>query len=152
MSKQFEPTASSISDTLATWADNFKHNATHAFAGMNPKDWIRIVMIVGTYCLIRPYLIKLGARAQQKQHEKDAAATLAEISPNELRGEGKIQIPGLGDSDEEEDTEVKPGDWGKKARVRQRKFIRDAIKKEEDRLRDEQEAESDKEIEQFLVD
>lgn len=142
----------SISELLSTWRNNFTTNVSAGFSEMTLRNWIRIVMIVGTYCLIRPYLIKLGARQQRKAHERDAADIGAEIHPNELRGgKGKIEIPGVGDSDEEDEEETQPGDWGKNARVRQRKFIRQAVKKEEDRLRDEQEAESDKEIEEFLV-
>lgn len=93
---------------------------------------------------------------QAKAHEKDAAQTEAEgaeLSPNDLRGgkKAKVEIPGVGDSSDEEE-EARPGDWGKQARVRQRKFIRQALEREEARLADEQEAESDKEIEEFLVD
>ncbi|KAF2658459.1 DUF1531-domain-containing protein [Lophiostoma macrostomum CBS 122681] len=143
----------SISETLSTWKNNFQRNTTNAFADMRPKDYIRLVIIVGTYCLIRPWLMKLGAHMQAKQHKKDSEETAAEIHPNELRGgKGKIEIPGLGDSDEEEDAEeTQPGQWGRTARVRQRKFIRQTLEKEEKRLRDEQEDESDKEIEEFLV-
>lgn len=115
-----------------------------------------MVVIVGAYLLLRPFLVKLGARQQRKVHEREAArtaaeATEAELHPNQLRG-GKVEIPGLDDSDEEQDADVKPANWGRNARVRQRKFVRDTITKEEERLRNEQEAESDKEIEQFLVD
>lgn len=139
-----------IPELLSTWKDNFTRNTSEAFSRMQLKDYIRLVIIVGTYALLRPYLIKLGGKIQAQQHEKDAADT-AEIHPNELRG--KIEIPGVGDSDEEDDDDQadQPGNWGRNARVRQRKFIREALAKEEARLADEQEAESDKEIEQFLV-
>ncbi|KAF2281447.1 DUF1531-domain-containing protein, partial [Westerdykella ornata] len=145
------------SQLLSTWGSNFTRNTKAGLADMTPKDWIRLVIIVGTYCLLRPYLIKLGGRMQTKSHEADAAETEAlgaEISPNDLRGgkKGKIEIPGVGDSSDEDEEESRPGDWGKKARVRQRKFIREALEREERRLAEDQEAESDKEIEQFLVD
>lgn len=141
-----------ISEALSTWGHNFTHNTTAAFADMGPKDYIRLVIIIGTYLLLRPQLMKLGARMQRKSHEKDAQDNgEADIHPNELRG--KIEIPGVGDSDEEDDENVeRVGDWGRNARVRQRKFIRDALAKEEARLADEQEDESDREIEEFLVD
>lgn len=144
-----------LTEILSEWGTNFTTNTAKSFTTMSAKDWIRIVIIVGTYSLIRPYILKLGAKAQNRAHEKDAAeSTGAEVHPNELRTGrklGKVEIPGVGDSDEEEG-EDKPAEWGKKARVRQRKFIRSAIEKEEKRLADEQEAESDKEIEEFLVD
>ncbi|KAF2116681.1 protein trafficking Pga2 [Lophiotrema nucula] len=136
--------------TLSTWANNFTRNSNKMITDMQLKDWIRIVIIVGTYCLIRPHLLKLGARIQEKQHAKDAEEIHAEIHPNELRG--KVEIPGVGDSDEENDEDEKPGDWGRSARVRQRKFIRDALKKEEERLAQEQEDEEDKDIAEFLTE
>lgn len=93
--------------------------------------------------------MKLGAKMQTKSHEADSADT-GLMNPNELRG--KVEIPGVDeDSDEEEEEEGTVGNWGRNARVRQRKFIREALKREEQRLRDEAEAESDKEIEEFLI-
>lgn len=146
----------SIPELLTTWKDNFVRNTSEAFVNMKPEGYIRLVIIVGTYALLRPYLMKLGARMQERQHEKDAAetqaaATGATVHPNELRTGKKVAIPGVEDSDDEEETEPQPAQWGKKARIRQRKFIRQAIEKEEQRLRDEQEAESDKEIEDLLT-
>lgn len=140
----------SLTEIMSEWGTNFTTNTAKSFTTMTAKDWIRIVIIVGTYSLLRPYILKLGAKAQNRAHEKDAADTGAEVHPNELRTGKKIEIPGVGDSDEEEDGEEVVA-WGKKARVRQRKFIRTAVEKEEKRLADEQEAESDKEIEEFLV-
>lgn len=89
---------------------------------------------------------------QKRAHEKDAQETTdAEIQPNELRGGKKIAIPGVESDGEEEEGEQEVPKWGAKARVRQRKFIRSALEKEEKRLQDEQEDESDKEIEEFLT-
>jgi hypothetical protein len=138
-----------IADTLSGWGSNFKHNFTGAFKDLDAKGYIRLVIIVGTYCLIRPYIIKLGGRVQRQHHEKESAES-AEISPNDLRG--GIEIPGVEEEDEEVDeVDERPGNWGRKARVRQRRFVRDQLKKHEDRLRDEQEDEEDKEIEEFLT-
>lgn len=138
---------------LKQWGGNFQRNSSGMFKDMNAKNWIRIVIVVGTYLLLRPYIIKLGARQQAKMHERDSQeeVTDAKIHPNDLRGGKKVAIPGL-DSDDEEVQEAKPAQWGKKARVRQRKFIRTAVEKEEERLRQEQEDEEDKDIQEFLVD
>lgn len=155
MSESRPQSEQSLPELLTTWKDNLVRNSTASFTQLKPKDIIRLVIIVGTYCLIRPYLLKLGARMQEKQHEREAAAlnvTDAEIQPNELRTGKKIAIPGVEDSDDEEETEVQPAQWGKTARVRQRKFIRSAMEKEEKKLQEDQEAESDKEIEDLLVD
>lgn len=130
-------------------------NSTASVTNTKPQNWIRLVVIVGAYLLIRPYLMKFGERMQEKQHERDAAAaagTGADIHPNELRTGKKFAIPGVSESDDEEETEIRPGDWGKKARVRQRKFIRHTMEKEEQRLLDEQEEEDLKEILDLLQD
>jgi Protein trafficking PGA2 len=138
-----------LTTLLSTWAGNFQRNTSSAFAELRLKDYIRLVVIIGGYCLLRPWLMKLGAKMQTKSHEADSADT-GLMNPNELRG--KVEIPGVDeDSDEEEEGEGTAGNWGRNARVRQRKFIREALEKEEQRLRDETEAESDKEIEEFLI-
>lgn len=140
-----------IPELLVEWKNRLVNNTSNAFRDMKPEGYIRLVIIVGTYALIRPYLMKLGARMQERQHERDAADTGADIHPNELRTGKKFAIPGVDDSDDEEETEAQPAEWGKAARVRQRKFIRKALEKQEKKLQDEQEAESDKEIEDLLI-
>jgi hypothetical protein len=138
-----------LTTLLSTWAGNFQRNTSSAFAELRLQDYIRLVVIIGAYCLLRPWLMKLGAKMQTKSHEADSADT-GLMNPNELRG--KVEIPGVDeDSDEEEEGEGTAGNWGRNARVRQRKFIREALEREERRLRDEAEAESDKEIEEFLI-
>jgi hypothetical protein len=138
-----------LTTLLSTWAGNFQRNTSSAFAELRLQDYIRLVVIIGAYCLLRPWLMKLGAKMQTKSHEADSADT-GLMNPNELRG--KVEIPGVDeDSDEEEEGEGTAGNWGRNARVRQRKFIREALEREEQRLRDEAEAESDKEIEEFLI-
>jgi len=95
--------------------------------------------------------MKLGAKLQMQIHEKDGADT-GFMDPNELRG-AKIEIPGVESDEDDSEDEVNTGtgvDFGRKARLRQRKFIREALEKEEQRLRDEAEG-SDAEIEEFLV-
>ncbi|CAI6269762.1 unnamed protein product [Periconia digitata] len=146
---------------LNTWKDNFFRNSKSAFTTMDTRAWIRLVMIVGTYCLIRPYLVKMAGRHQQRQHEKanannDAAAegmidprTGRRVEAANVNAKGKVAIPGVGDESDEE-VEVGGVSWGKSARVRQRKFIRTAVEREERRL-EEEDAESDKEIEELLV-
>lgn len=144
-------------EEVRNFVDSRLSNFLASFSRLKPEGWIRLVWIVGAYLLLRPYLMKLGARAQERQHEKEsaeAAPTGAEVHPNELRGGKKkvgIAIPGA-ESDDEETTEAKPGQWGKKARVRQRKYIRSTLEKEEKRLQDEQDQEDLKEIADLLED
>lgn len=103
--------------------------------------------------LLRPYLIKLGARSQMKSHEEESAeaeqAAKAAISPNELRG--RVQIPEDSDSEEEEAGQTTSADWGKKARRRQREMIKKMLEAEEQWLRESKEEEEDKDIEEFLI-
>jgi len=98
--------------------------------------------------LLRPYIIKLGSRAQMKTHERESEETAkAAISPNELRG--RVEIPE--DSDSEEEAQSSSADWGKKARRRQRDMIKKLLDAEERRLQESKEEEEDKDIEEFLV-
>ena len=62
--------------------ERFTRNLRGSLEGMSPEKWIRIVIIVGAYMLLRPYLIKLGGKVQMKQHEKEAAAAEAEAEWN----------------------------------------------------------------------
>lgn len=130
--------------------------AAQTTRNLTPKDYIRLLAIVGGYCLLRPYLVKFGGRFQASDHEREIEDTeilsaggdnKGIISPNVLRG----QIP----EDTDEDDEEEEGDkgvvsWGRKARRRQRGLVRKIVEAEENRRREEDEADSDKEIEEFL--
>lgn len=127
--------------------------AAESTRNLTPKDYIRLLAIVGGYCLLRPYLVRLGGRFQASDHEREiddseilSSGDKGIISPNLLRG----QIPE--DSDEEEEEEGDKGvvSWGRKARRRQRGLVRKIVEAEEKRRREEEEADSDKEIEEFL--
>ncbi|CAJ2507732.1 Uu.00g089180.m01.CDS01 [Anthostomella pinea] len=127
----------------------FTNNLSESFSQVPMQHWIRLVIIVGAYALLRPYIVKMGAKFQEKQMAKDQIEQekQAEISPNQLRGQ--VDIPE--DSDEEEQAETTSSDWGKKARKRQRNMIKKMLDIEEKRLQELQEEEEDKDIEQFLV-
>lgn len=139
--------------------NRFTTNMKASFTEMSLHHWLRVVIIVGAYLLARPYIIKLGARHQtkllEKQDAEDQATREAEgkISPNQLRGD--IGIP---DEDSDEDGQQPEAtaastaaDWGKKARKRQRVMLRKILDAEEERLRELQEDEEDKDIEQYLT-
>lgn len=136
--------------------DRFTTNFRKSFEGMSPEKWIRIVIVVGTYCLIRPYLMKLGGKVQMKQHEKEAAAAKAEeeqkakMSPNELRG--YKEIPDDSDDEGEAQGQTTSTEWGKKARKRQRHMIKKLLDAEEQRLQELQDDEEDKDIQEFLTE
>lgn len=140
--------------------DRLTTNMRKSFDGMSPEKWIRIVAVVGAYCLLRPYIMKMGSKVQMAQHEKEAAATKvaeeeqARMSPNELRGYKEIPE----DSDEEGEGQAAGAaaqststEWGKKARKRQRNTIKKILAAEEQRLQDLQDDDEDKDIEQYLT-
>ncbi|KAI8625148.1 DUF1531-domain-containing protein [Xylariaceae sp. FL1651] len=133
--------------TLVT--DRFTNNVSTSFTQMTAQQWIRLIAIVGAYALLRPYVIKMGAKYQEKQFEKDQKEDLAQISPNQLRGE--IGIPEVSDDDDEEQGETTASDWGKKARRRQRTMIKNLLEAEEQRLQETFDELEDKDIEEYLV-
>ncbi|KAM7198090.1 Protein trafficking Pga2 [Naviculisporaceae sp. PSN 640] len=139
-------------DAIKLLGKRFQNNVQSGFNEMTAQQWIRLVIIVGAYMLLRPYLIKLGARSQMAAHEAAEQETQAkaEISPNQLRGQ--IDIPEDSDDEGEAATGEATGpDWGKNARKRQRTMIKKLLEAEERRLQESREEEEDKDIEEFLV-
>ena len=148
-----------VTNQLSTYATNLNNQVHSAFARMTAQDYIRLIIIVGAYALLRPYLLKLGGKYQQQDHER-------EIDPEELacmkknvirdRRDGSLReradVPEDTDSDSEEQRNTASADWGKKARRRQRRVIRTLLEQEEQRKREAEEQESDKEIEDLLVE
>lgn len=146
---------------LSEWWTRFSTNTGKSLTEMTAQNWIRLIIIVGSYLLLRPYLLKLGARIQRKQFEKEqkkdeeerAAAGQGGMNANDLRAGRRIDIPGVDSDSEDEEggTVATGGEWGRKARVRQRRFVRRAVEETERRLY-EKGTESDKEIEDMLED
>jgi hypothetical protein len=143
---------------LITWKGNFVRNTSASFSRMTLQNWIRLVIIVCTYALIRPYILKLGARVQQSYLEKEAKESdeaWAALHPNDLRdGRRRVEIPGVDDGDEGVDGMGEVAgekEWGRKARLRQRKIVRKAMEIHEANLTRTGE-ESDKDIEDLLED
>jgi flagellar biosynthesis/type III secretory pathway M-ring protein FliF/YscJ len=90
-------------------------------------DWLRLVIIIGGYILLRPILIRFGAKMQEKQLEKEEKTE---------SNEGVVKEKKL-------DTKAKDDlQWGVKARIRQRKL-------NEGHIQDGEESDSD-EIDEFL--
>ncbi|MCJ1322474.1 hypothetical protein MMC15_007823 [Xylographa vitiligo] len=142
LTDQFDMYTKHVGDQLQS---TFKRLAT--------PDYIRLIVIVGAYALLRPYLVQLGGRFQAKDHER-------ELDPNEISSiaatdskslKGKVHVPENTDSESEEESK-KGTDWGKKARRRQRRMVRDLLAADEKRMKEDEEALSDKEIEEFLLE
>jgi len=149
---------------IVSGVQNLPHNLYGTFLSatqMSAKQWIRIIIIMGAYLLLRPYLLKYAAKAQEKQYEKTAQGderaraakdrvAKAKISPNSLRGQ--VEVPEDTD-EEEEEAEGQPtgANWGKKARKRQRQFVKKVLEEEERRAELEDDSEDEREVEEFLV-
>jgi hypothetical protein len=153
--------ATELTSTLDTWKGNFLRNSSASFSTMTPKKWIRLIAVVGAYLLLRPYLLKLGAKVQEQHLEKAMREAGVhpepgtKINANDLRGvkgPAKVEIPGVESESEDEVGETgKEGQWGRKARVRQRKIVKRAMEIHERNLADKGN-ESDKDIEDLLED
>lgn len=71
--------------------NNFVRNVAGMWDGMRLRDYIRIIVIVGAYLLVRPYLLQLAAKIQAKEYAKresqasHQSSNQAKISPNYLR-------------------------------------------------------------------
>lgn len=154
----------SLGGGAALLGDRMSSNIKDSFTSMTMQHWIRLVIVVGAYALLRRYIIKLGAKQQMKAHEREEAedraaaeAAAAKISPNQLRG--AIDIPDDSDDEdalpaggkEETTAAVTATEWGKKARRRQRDVIKKLLDAEEERLRQLHEDEEDKDIDEFMV-
>jgi hypothetical protein len=144
-----------IINMVSAGAHNLYRNATHMFDGMDLRNWIRIVAVVGAYLLIRPYFVNLGIKMQKEAHEKAMNEHKAKkekeavLSPNAFRG--NVKIPEDTDTEEEKSTAA-DANWGKKARKRQRQMVRKILEQDEKKRREQQEDDEDKDIQEFLVD
>lgn len=95
--------------------------------------------------------MKLGGRFQASDHEKEIddseILSPAAVSPNSLRGQ--VNVPDDSESEEEVGGATNTN-WGRTARRRQRKLIKSIVEAEEKSKAEEEAADSDKEIEEFL--
>ncbi|RDL35465.1 uncharacterized protein BP5553_07396 [Venustampulla echinocandica] len=147
-----------MAELIAKYGGNFVRNLRKTFDGMTLEKYVRLIAVVGAYLLLRPYIMKLGAKIQAKEHEKEIdleepEGPKAKISPNMLRGHGGKEVE-IGDSESEEEGEgdTTGANWGKKARKRQRQQDKKLLAAIEERHRQLQEDDEDKDIMEYLVD
>ncbi|RKF77824.1 putative trafficking pga2 [Golovinomyces cichoracearum] len=137
--------------------DNLVRNVRGMWDGMRPRDYIRIVVVVGAYLLLRPYLLKYAAKIQAKEHAKHAfdpskPSSNSKISPNQLRDGHITEIDENEQSEAEGDGIANGAGWGKKTRKRQRRADMKAIEDEERRKLQMEGEKDDQDIMQYLVD
>ncbi|PNY26553.1 PGA2-like protein [Tolypocladium capitatum] len=138
-----------LAGRFAEYGHNARNNLSNTFTDMSPQSWIRLIVIVGGYMLLRPYIMKLGSKNAVKMMEEEDAKSKAkdkidpDMTPNEFRGikEKLYQAEDEGDGT--------GADWGQKARARQRQMLKDLLEAEERRRAAENE---DADIQEFLED
>lgn len=135
---------------FAEYGQNVSNNLSDSFSSMTVQSWIRLVVIVGGYMLLRPYVMKwAGKGAVRRMEDEDAktrgkSITDPELTPNEFRGIKEKLYEA--DVDEGDGTGA---DWGQKARTRQRQMLKQLLEEEERRRAAENE---DADIQEFLED
>ncbi|KAL5118935.1 hypothetical protein ACEQ8H_003064 [Pleosporales sp. CAS-2024a] len=60
-----------VFDNLNLAKDRLVDNSIKSFEGMTAQRWIRIVVIIGGYLLLRPFLLGFAAKRQKAQFEKN---------------------------------------------------------------------------------
>ena len=135
-----------LAATFLEYGHNATNNISKTYDEMTLQSWIRLIVIIGGYMLMRPYFMKFAAQGALKKLEEEDRKEQAKISPNELRG---VQQQLEAQHEEDQLGECESADWGQKARVRQRVILKQMIDEEEQRRQDE---EDDKDIQEFLED
>ncbi|EFX01224.1 duf1531 domain containing protein [Grosmannia clavigera kw1407] len=166
-----------LNDLVTLARERFSTNVSASISNLSAQQWIRLIAIAGAYMLLRPYLMKIGGKMQMRQleaehdaAEQEALALAAKkrpaLSPNDLRGTaapgsmtGLLGLDGDSDSDDDNDDDnnnapatSSGADWGKNARRRQRKMVRQLLSAHEKQLAEAQADEEDKDIAEFLQD
>lgn len=130
------------------YGQNASNNMQGAFKEMSLQQWIRLIVVVGAYLLLRPYAMKwLGGRQLDAMDKDDKKEKAARITANQLRGEkGPVDLDELEEEDLGDGTAT---DWGSRARVRQRTMIKHLMEADERRR---QEDDDDQDIADLLED
>ncbi|KAL8809038.1 MAG: hypothetical protein Q9200_003782 [Gallowayella weberi] len=109
--------------SIAEWFAKLPRNTQESVQRLNFYGWVRLILVVAIYLLIRPWLMKLAERSQTASLEK--AAKTSAVTPNVLRGHGQ----GATEEDSEESTSSS-WSWGSKTRKRQKQAVDQGVEKE----------------------
>ncbi|CCU74765.1 hypothetical protein BGHDH14_bgh02598 [Blumeria hordei DH14] len=146
---------STISEIVKQGGENLVHNVWGMCERICLRDFIRIIIIVGGYLLLRPYLLKFAAKIQAKQYANDADTDVStssdKLSHNQLRGTGAVDLPHSDSEDNQNDRIASGADWGTKARKRQKRAIKRIMEEKEEKWLEAEGDIDDKEIMDLLV-
>ncbi|CAD6503328.1 BgTH12-02995 [Blumeria graminis f. sp. triticale] len=147
---------SAISGIVKQGGENLVRNVWGMWDGMCLRDYTRIVIIVGGYLLLLPYLLKFAAKIQAKQYAKvvdtDASTSSDKLSHNQLWGPGTVDLTHSDSEDIQNDRIASGADWGTKARKRQKRATKIIIEEKEEKMLEAEGDIDDKEIMDLLVD
>ena len=76
-------------DYIIEGKNRLVNNSIKSFEGMTAQRWIRIILIVGAYMLVRPYLLKAAANRQKaalEREQEDLGLGGSGPTANDLRG------------------------------------------------------------------
>lgn len=132
-------------ENIKTWLQHTQVYVEENIIKLPRKSSIRLLLIIGAYCLFRPYLLKWGGIKQTTDYDKALEEDEAEDSSAATESQDA--------SDTSVKTAIANGDdkgatWGEKARQRQKRPVRELVEGREEASGPD--AESDKEIEDFL--
>lgn len=138
-----------VAHRFLQYGQNATNNLSNVFVEMTLQQWIRLIIVVGAYLLLRPYAVKYLGKRKVAEWEEEDAKEKAKISPNQLRGEkGPVEL-----DDTDEEGEGTATDWGHGARVRQRRLVKQLLAANEKQNQELLDAESDDDdIAEFLED
>ncbi|OAA40269.1 hypothetical protein NOR_05830 [Metarhizium rileyi] len=138
---------------LSEYGQNASNNISEGINSMTLQSWIRIIIFAGGYMLLRPYFLKAVTKGAVEKMERDDKKARGdddklphpELTPNEYRGiKDKLYA-----DDDNVGGDGTSSDWGQKARVRQRKMLRELLEEDERRRAALSE---DADIQEFLED
>lgn len=130
-------------EKVQTWLDDAHRYTEQNIVRLPSRNTLRLLIIIGVYCLIRPLLLKYAGVKQGQDYEKlfkegrdSSAATEAQGASNDA-----VDLSKSSDSD--------PDDAAKTTARRRQQPLQEILEGK-DRPSSEVEADSDKEIEDFL--
>jgi hypothetical protein len=81
-----------IIENVAEWKNRFVNNSVASYHEMTAHRWIRIVLIVCAYLLVRPWFVNAAAKKQREQLDKEAEelglGKSGAPNANDFRGKG----------------------------------------------------------------
>ncbi|KAL8750083.1 MAG: hypothetical protein Q9184_006553 [Pyrenodesmia sp. 2 TL-2023] len=59
-----------MSSSITAWFAKLPRNTTDSIQRLTPYGWLRLILVVALYLLIRPYLMRLAVRGQNRAHDQ----------------------------------------------------------------------------------